>query len=55
VVSGVKKEPSHSVETSEQGKPDHPPETAGEPQGTLLGERVKEAGESKSGAVMARI
>jgi len=31
VVPGVKKEPGHSVETSEQGKPDHPPERAGEP------------------------
>jgi len=47
-----RKGPRRPETHAEQGKPIAPPETAGEPQGTLLALWVKESGESESPAVM---
>lgn len=47
-----RKGPPRSETHAEQGKPVGPPETAGEPQGTLSALRVKECGESERPAVM---
>ena len=40
---------------AEHGKPDAPPETAGQPQGRLMAQRVKESGESECCPVMGCI
>ncbi|QDL38515.1 hypothetical protein EUB48_15380 [Rhodoferax sediminis] len=40
---------------AEHGKPDAPPDTAGQPQGRLLAQRVKECGESEGRPVIGRI
>jgi hypothetical protein len=40
---------------AEHGKPDASPETAGQPQGRLLAQRVKECGESQCRPVIGRI
>ena len=42
-----RRDPPHSEINAEQGKPVVSPETAGEPQGTLLVLRVKDGGESE--------
>ena len=47
-----RKDPTRSEAYAEQGKPVTLPETAGQPQGTLLALRVKESGESESPAVI---
>jgi RNA-directed DNA polymerase len=47
--------PPRSEIHAEQGKPVVLPETAGEPQGTLLALRVKECGESERLSVMEGI
>lgn len=44
-----------NVMYAEHGKPDAPPETAGQPQGRLLAQRVKECGESQRRSVIERI
>ncbi|WP_306582278.1 hypothetical protein [Dokdonella sp.] len=44
--------PPHSENHAKQGKPNALPATAGEPQGTLLAQWVKECGESECLAVM---
>ena len=43
------------VMVAEHGKPDVPPATAGQPQGRLMAQRVKESGESERRSVMERI
>jgi hypothetical protein len=43
------------VMVAEHGKPDALPETAGQPQGRLLAQRVKECGESERRPVIGRI
>jgi len=40
---------------AEHGKPDTSPETAGQPQGRLMAQRVKECGESERRPVIGRI
>ncbi len=40
---------------AEHGKPDTSPETAGQPQGKLMAQRVKECGKSERRPVMGRI
>lgn len=50
-----RRDPPRSEASAEQGKPIALPETAGEPQGTLLVLRVKEGGESEGPAVIAGI
>ncbi|MFL9935334.1 hypothetical protein P0D88_41015, partial [Paraburkholderia sp. RL18-103-BIB-C] len=47
--------PHHPEIHAEQGKPIVLPATAGEPQGTLLAQWVKECGESEGPAVMVGI
>lgn len=47
--------PTHSENHAKQGKPNVLPATAGEPQGTLLAQWVKECGESEGPAVMTGI
>jgi hypothetical protein len=43
------------VMVAEHGKPDASPETAGQPQGRLLAQRVEECGESERRPVIGRI
>ena len=50
-----RKDPTRSEAYAEQGKPVTLPETAGQPQGTLLALRVKEGGKSEGPAVIAGI
>ena len=50
-----RKDPTHSEMLAEQGKLVVSPETAGEPQGTLLVLRVKERGESECHPVIGWI
>ena len=50
-----RKDPTRSEAYAEQGKPVTLPETAGQPQGTLLALRVKEGGKSESPAVIVGI
>jgi hypothetical protein len=54
--TGVQAEPTPLVVMyAQHGKPDAPPETAGQPQGRLLVQRVKECGESEGRSVIGRI
>lgn len=50
-----RRDPTRSEAYAEQDKPVALPETAGEPQGTLLALRVKEGGESEGPTVIAGI
>src|SRR3954471_8581983 len=56
MTTGVKAGPTPLVVMyAEHGKPDAPPATAGQPQGRLMVQRVKECGQSERCSVMERI
>ena len=55
-ITGVQAGPAPLVVmVAEHGKPDAPPVTAGQPQGRLMAQWVKERGESEGCSVMERI
>ena len=54
--TGVQAEPTpRVVMNAEHGKPDVPPATAGQPQGKLMAQRVKDCGESQGCSVIEQI
>lgn len=56
MTTGVQAGPTPPVVMfSEHGKPDEPPVTAGQPQGRLMAQRVKECGVSEGRSVVERI
>ena len=56
MTTGVQAEPTPLVVMyAEHGKPDASPATAGQPQGRLMAQRVKERGESEGRSVIERI